>query len=287
LDNEWRTREDRIQHDPKSVPIQTIDSESRRTVENEKSGGRVGAEAQAMTPRSLATTQSSGPSEEESDTETQTINAISSTRTAKEVWGMTPKRVTVALYVPSSYFEQVWHKQNPPDPDASPDAKPEQPDPAALVQIRDQELTDIESQVAMILPDVEGVQDKSELVNAAVYPDIKPEQPPKPGIVSHAAGWLGQHWSTLGLIGLVVGSLLMLRGMLRATASGETTAGVPLAAMADPGREESATEESPAERRLRRFEGGGMSLQEELSDLVNEDPDAAVNILRTWIGSAT
>jgi flagellar biosynthesis/type III secretory pathway M-ring protein FliF/YscJ len=37
---------------------------------------------------------------------------------------------------------------------------------------------------------------------------------------------------------------------------------------------------------LRRSADGGPSLRDELSDLVKEDPDAAANILRTWIGQA-
>ena len=33
--------------------------------------------------------------------------------------------------------------------------------------------------------------------------------------------------------------------------------------------------------------GSGPSLRDELSDLVKEDPDAAANILRTWIGQVS
>ena len=53
---------------------------------------------------------------------------------------------------------------------------------------------------------------------------------------------------------------------------------------------EARTRESPesvAARRLRRLTGGGPSLRDELSELVKEDPDAAANILRSWIGQVT
>jgi flagellar biosynthesis/type III secretory pathway M-ring protein FliF/YscJ len=35
----------------------------------------------------------------------------------------------------------------------------------------------------------------------------------------------------------------------------------------------------------RRFDGAGSPLREELAELVATDPDAAVNVLRNWIGS--
>ena len=51
----------------------------------------------------------------------------------------------------------------------------------------------------------------------------------------------------------------------------------------------SETEPSrPAEAdRLGRFSGSGRSLRDEVSELVTEDPAAAANILKTWIGAAS
>ncbi len=39
--------------------------------------------------------------------------------------------------------------------------------------------------------------------------------------------------------------------------------------------------------RLKRRPPGGPSLRDELSELVKEDPDAAVTVLRSWIGNAS
>ena len=54
---------------------------------------------------------------------------------------------------------------------------------------------------------------------------------------------------------------------------------------------EAATEETRANGRSKvgptacgGFSGSGPSLRDELSELVKEDPDAAANILRAWIG---
>jgi len=67
--------------------------------------------------------------------------------------------------------------------------------------------------------------------------------------------------------------------MIKAGPTGPQTA--PSSAAAD----EEEEEEEAMIKRLGRFGGSGRSLRDDLSELVQEDPDAAANILRTWIGS--
>jgi flagellar M-ring protein FliF len=51
--------------------------------------------------------------------------------------------------------------------------------------------------------------------------------------------------------------------------------------------DEEEEENAPAAPRLRRRRSkGGPSLRDELVEIVREDPDAAANILRNWIGTA-
>ena len=99
--------------------------------------------------------------------------------------------------------------------------------------------------------------------------------------------WLTHNWSTLGLIGLALFSLMALRSMIRSV---PVAAPRPaFAAASEPaGEAESPAEAmkvSPNERRLQRITAGAPSLRDELSELVADDPDAAANILRTWIGA--
>ena len=285
LDNQWIQRQEKIEHNPKPIPIQTVETESTRTVDQSAVGGRVGAVAQANSSASLPPTASAGPTEEETKSETQTINALSSTRTSVESRGLQVKRASVALLVPSSYLEQIWRQRQPSDPNAPGGSQPAEPDPAQLSQIESQEIAKIRAAVAAILPDSQGVEDKSQLVSVTVYQDIKPEPIPEPGMVAKATGWLARHWTTAALVALVGASLLFLRGMLRA---GGTAVSLPVPAPPAPEVEDGETEvEAEANRHLGRFQSSGASLQEELADLVNEDPDAAANILRAWIGTPT
>jgi flagellar M-ring protein FliF len=287
LDRELLHREEAIEHNPKPVAIQTSDTERTRTVESSNSGGRPGAVAQSNSAQSLKPTQSSGANEEERETETQTVNAISSTRTNKETLGLMPKRVTVALQVPSSYFERIWHTQNPTDPNAATDAAPEKPSKEDLERIRNDEISNIQQHVVNLLPETDGVKDKTELVTVTVYQDIKPEEPPGPGLVTQVVHWLSRYWTTIGMIGLVALSLLVVRSMVRPAPSSEPAARVSPLPDSQPLGEEAAVDEATAPKRLGRFETGGASLRDELSELVNEDPDAAANILSTWIGNTT
>jgi flagellar M-ring protein FliF len=79
----------------------------------------------------------------------------------------------------------------------------------------------------------------------------------------------------------------MLRSMVRGVPAPEpSSASLRIAASPEAQPEPGETAETVAAKRLRRLVGGGPNLRDELSDLVKEDPDAAANILRTWIGQA-
>jgi flagellar M-ring protein FliF len=116
-----------------------------------------------------------------------------------------------------------------------------------------------------------------------------------PSVAEKGLSWLGQYWSTLGTIGLGMVSLLMLRSMVRAVPSAESARSAPAAATsaASPSQTfESDEKSSPAEVqeaavKLKRRVKSGPSMRDELVEIVREDPDAAANILRSWIGGAT
>jgi flagellar biosynthesis/type III secretory pathway M-ring protein FliF/YscJ len=92
---------------------------------------------------------------------------------------------------------------------------------------------------------------------------------------------------------LALMSLVILRSMVRsgpagadpaaAATSGDFPATIPM------NREDGEEKKEPltARSRLRRRGPDGPSLRDELAEIVKEDPDAAVNILRTWIGNAS
>jgi flagellar M-ring protein FliF len=124
-------------------------------------------------------------------------------------------------------------------------------------------------------------------VTVTTFQDIKAAVIPAPAATQRALTWLGQNWSMMAMVGLVLFSLGMLRSMLRGVpASTPESATVSMRVTGAEQKPQEAEEpvEVTAARRLRRMTGTGPSLRDELSELVKENPDSAANILRSWIG---
>ena len=283
LDPERINRVKKVKYDPKGIIIHQSSEESSRSRESSATAGRPGFQAQqANTATSLASMTSGGPTESEDDSKTETTTAPNTEQTETEKEGLTPKRVSVGISIPSSYFKKIWKERNPPEDGQ----EPQTPDAGALATIEAEEKTKIQKLVAAMLPAVTGVDDLTQLVAVTSFTDIPGEEIPAPGTSEKALVWFAQHWGTFGMVGLALFSLVMLRSMIRAVPSspapGGATATLPEQA------EEAQSEESAAAasaRRLARFTGSGPSLRDELAELVQEDTDAAANILRTWIGT--
>ncbi len=281
LDRERINRSRTIKYDPKPVIVKDITDTSTMSREGSGPAGPPGIEInQANAPKQLLGMRSKGSTEKETTDKRDMIQVPNTEQTEVEKMGLTPQRVAVAIGIPSSYFEKIWKERNPPEDGQEPAV----PDQKALVTIRDEETTKIKEYVATLLPPAKDVADLTELVSIVTFQDITPEEVPGPGLGENAMAWFGQYWGTLGMIGLAVFSLVMLRSMIQAVPAGTDARGAPRAAAAA-GEEEDDSPEEAALNRLGRFTGSGRSLRDELSELIQEDTDSAANILRTWIGN--
>jgi flagellar M-ring protein FliF len=289
LDKERTTRTQSLKVDPKTVPLRTTEKSVTRTREGTSGGGRPGFQGQGNTPASLASAgagTSKGSHEEEENSSSTAENVpVLREQIEKESVGLTPKRATVAVGVPSSYFEKVWRERNP----VKEGEEPKTPDAAALAAIGEEVSSLIRKHVATLLTPLlppEPEPDMTKLVTITTFQDIKPGAIPGPSTWQNVLAWLSTHWSTLGLIGLVLAGLAMLRSVVRGGGTEPATMSARIAATPEDAPAEKESAELVAARRLRRLAAGGPSLRDELSGLVTEDPDAAANILRTWIGQA-
>lgn len=282
LNKELHLRQEKDIYDPKAVATVMSREESTTTSSRGPAGGgRPGFEAQgANSAARLSASQGPENSEDRSTTETQ--NAPSRDHTLTELAGLTPKRVTVAVGVPTSYFENIWKKRNPAA--AGTDAKP--PDQAALELIQKEETEKIRTLVTGLLPQPAADAAAAPLVTVSAFSHLVSDALIGPGIADRAMAWLGNYWTTLGTIGLVLASIGVLRSLVRAPASTIAPLAATLPPQAAPiaGQHEGEDEDGRPKSRLRR-KLGGPNLREELAEMVREDPDAAANILRGWIGS--
>ena len=284
LNRERISKSKKTQYDPKPVSYSESEESTTRTREGGGGpGGRPGYQAQQPNVgATLTASRSSGTREDEEESKRKTLNLASGEQVEKEDVGLTPKRVAVSVGIPSGYFEKIWRERNPGEEGKETPA----PDQAALGTIREEESTKIKKYVAALLPPADGVSDPGELVNVTTFQDIKPPKLPTPALGQHALSWLGQYWSTLGMIGLALFSMVMLRSMIRAIPVTPPAAAMPKLFTPEAQEEAPEAAKTAAAKRLRRFQTSGRSLRDELSDLVQEDPDVAANILKSWIGHA-
>ncbi len=281
LDPEQFRHEEQIKHDPKTVEYQTLETTRTVTRQHDLAGGRPGYVAQqgANVPLRLG---ASGTTRQEQEEESQRsqLNVVSSQIVRSERVGLIPKRVSVAVTIPSSYFRKIWQERYPP----SGGAGSAQPDPAQLDAIRAEVITNIKQLVAAVLPKPEGVTDPTQLVTVAEFQDLPPPPLPSPPWSTLVLQWLDENWKTLGIIVLMAATLgLLARGLKGISITAEKTASAGESPATQPAGTSPTAEVTPTPSRLGRFQTKGASLRQELAQVVAEDPTTAVEILRAWI----
>jgi len=291
LSAEARHMKNSIKYDPRVTNTQSREEGRIEETTTPRRAGRPGLESQQGGPNrgaSLANG-SQGQDSKKEVTVSESKGVASHDQTSIEMAAFVPERVRVAVGVPVSYLESVWRQQNP-----TPAGQDPQPvSQNDLLTIEGQVKNNIQNTVRNLLPDPIEAKSPYRYIEVYTFHDLPVASPPAPGMTDKAVGWLASHWTALGMMLLGAVSLLMLRKAMKSTpdpATGASLAGAdsdagPLSVV---GGDEPLTEEEEAEaveRALRR-KTGGPNLRQELSELVREDPDAAANILRTWIGKA-
>lgn len=193
--------------------------------------------------------------------------------------GLTPKRVTVSVGIPSSHYEEVWRQRNP----AAADSKSLQPNSEALRQIEAEVSANIKQQVAHVVPwPEEANQDRAQLVTVTTFQNLPAARAEHRAATDHHATWLDENGTTAGVALVAAVSLLAVRWIVRSSSAEKTNAALRLA-------HDTLDDENLSGREtIGRFRGtNGPSLREELAGIVHDDPDSAASVLRNWIGSAS
>jgi flagellar M-ring protein FliF len=293
LEVETAHEENKTTYDAKSVVYNQHESTTSKVSKTAAPGGRPGVVpqggvTQANQPAMLQT--AAGPETNEETANVVTANAIPSSTTRISQHGLTPKNVTVQVGIPSTYYEKVWYERNP----LVPGQPAKKPDANAITDIETKVKIDVERAVVALLPPVPATVDRFPRVNVTSFQPIAPLAIAGPTLPDKALSWLGQYWTTLGMTGVALFSLILLRGMIQsvpATAPPAPAAagspGLSLVTPDEPETSQQTAETSTARSRLKRRGTSGPSLRDELAEIVKEDPDAAVAILRNWIGNAS
>jgi flagellar M-ring protein FliF len=250
------------------------------TQANADNGGRPGATTQGPTRQvSSETTQQQQSKTETHTTETQSVVGVQDSRVRKK--GFTPKEVWAIVSIPSSYIKDLWSANNP----------SATPKPTDLTNLQNAVVDKVENIVDPLLY-LQSIKVgntyrhvKVVVLDSLPAPTIEP-----PSMVSKAVAWSGRYWNTFAMLGVAMFSLLVLRSVVNGKpGDGTSAAAAPSASLTLQTEEaksevEGAASEEANRPRLRLKKG--TSLKDDLVEIVREDPDAAADILRSWISKA-
>lgn len=276
--------------DPKPVTVATTESSEESSSTAPSVGGRPGAQSNGVvgnTGVSLQQTAAGGAESQMSKNRSSNQNVPSFEQRVLKTATLIPKGATASIEVPASYFVSIWKQRNPPA-EGQPAKKP---DAAEIATIETETINQIKEKVRNLLPPVSQGTNPWPHIVVSTYTDLPTTPAAAPSLAKTATTWLADNWQTVALVGLALMSLVMLRGMVRSTASAQPAASAaagdaaaPRLAIHEPPTDEDEPE--PARALKRRFAATGPDLKTELQEIVKENPDAAATILRSWIGEA-
>lgn len=275
------------QYDPKSTPVEQVDYNKETTTTLPADGGRPGAAANGVVGNTAQEVNSIAASENSTTERREEQKAVTGeTVSLIHHVPFVPKWMSVSVLIPRSHFERVWRRRNP----AVPGEDPQEPPAMELKTIEKEIVTEIESAVNTILPQVAQGENPFPRVAVVPYTETPLPIPAGPSVADTALQWLSTNWQTIGLFVLAIAGILVLRGMIRSAHTAPLAAeeNTPVANLATFTAEESDEEEEDdfTNSLKARFQTSGRSLRDELTELVREDPDAAASVLQNWIGDA-
>lgn len=292
MDGEVRSNTTTVKIDPKPVPITTEEKTLESTSVGPSNQGRPGAVPNGVAgatvgnqPQTIA--ENTGPKSTQSQTTSSQNSLPGFTETKTENVALRPQHVTAVVNIPASHYLKIWQQLNPTPAGETPKTA----DVADLKKIEGEEIKRIEDTVANLLPPLPPGKNVYPLVKVSTYVDVPASPPATIPLMTTVTDWLSGNWRTVGMFAVGLAGLLMLRGMLKSniaplTSEEQTSAGTSNQHdhAAEPAENEPAPE--PILVMRRKLSSKGPNLREELRQLVKDDPDAAANVLRGWIGDA-
>ncbi|MCC7474657.1 MAG: hypothetical protein IT425_04635 [Pirellulales bacterium] len=262
-----------------SAPSRTTETQNESTTTTTKGGGQPGPIAQGpgRQPASEPTQQTVDKTSNRVNEEDNVVS-VEETKAFKK--GYTLKEVAATVVVPNTYLEGLWKLRNPTANEAS---KP------ADVQVLQAEVRqNVENVVEPLLRIKENRGENSYKFVSVVFLDSLPMPAIEPpSMATKATSWLSRSWNTLAMLGVAMFSLLVLRSFVnsKGVEPGETgsVTAPTLALQMEETAAVAENDEEPEDNRPKLRIKKGRTIKDELVEMVRDDPQAAADILRTWI----
>jgi len=297
IDPTLQKESEQLKYDTQITPLQS--TTSKKDSENSKMppSGRPGAEPNAISnqPQSIA---NQTPQQQSKAKEiAENVNGVAGHEaTATRQAGLVPTKVTVTVGLPQSYYRKVWiARAMAKDPKLTKEADVAAFTDEELKKIKEEAEASVKSAISGVLKQVREGDDRFPLVTVYDYADLPLPEIPQPAMSAMAIGWLAESWSTLALLGVVLVALFMMMGFVRGQATSPRDRefaqgfGIEVPASAsdelDLG-EGDAKKDSEEEETGPKFQVTGGEMKDDLSTLIKQNPEIAVNLLKSWIGDA-
>ncbi len=193
--------------------------------------------------------------------------------------------VHVSIGLPQSVYQRVWNQLYQQHSSARSDIVSPPPTSAQLDQIRQQTQANIRAAVTPALMSLSPNQSRDSMIEIYDFPDVLASESPRQDFRELATGWLLAHWQQIALLILgFVGLSIAIKALGNAPSTAKITR--PLADQVSP-QPTIADDFSANSHRHERSRAIPVSATErELLTLIEQDPDAAVDVIQKWISEA-
>jgi len=276
-----------VKPDPKPTVLREVETTESSTQSTDGSGGQPGPIASGPTRQGATQVAQENTNETKSGT-IETVNSVGQDVNRVLKKGYSPKEIWATVTIPSSYIETLWKQKNPQATDP--------PKPEDLAPIKTEVKTSVENIVEpLLLLGANKGQNTYKYVTVEVLPSLPAPTIEPPSTASQVLAWTGRYWSTLAMLGVAMFSLLVLRSIVRggppADVASSSGAAGPALTLHDDGAsradDASGNAAEPVDDRPRLRLKKSKSVKDDLVQIVHDDPNAAADILRSWIGKAS
>ena len=286
LDPKLSSQSTEVKIDPTATTLEENSQTKSKQSTSGGDGGVPGVASNAYGNTGASIEPSDTSKEEETSESTKKIAGTSHTQS--QTAGLVPIRASVIISLRSSFYDEKWKidwlSDNPDKTDA--DVPPLLA--ADRERLRTEVKNEIETAVMTIVTPLRAGDDASSQVTVLDYPDLAVATVEVPASQSAMTTWLANSWQSIAMIMLALVALFVARGALKSTPSSsrDFAEGFGLEIPIPDEDESEAEAEGGENMSIPTLEVTGANLKDELNSIVENNPDAAANVLRAWLSDA-
>jgi flagellar M-ring protein FliF len=272
------------------TPVTLLERNNTKTNESVRpgSGGVPGVASNAYGNKPNSVVPEQNATSKSNDTQEAVDRVVGQEKVDKLLTGFPLKSIRASISIPTSHYElvhrQEWIASNP---EKNAKDVPSM-SPAERETLKNKVEKKIQQQVAGILPAHSAGDDRFPNVTVVDYIDPPQTEKSEATAGSSAVSWLASSWESLAMVGLAVVALLMVRSFGKSPSPADApdfAEGFGIKLPEIPKDELALSPQNTEAEGDPKLDVTGENLKDQLTTLIDTNPDAAANILRMWIES--